>query len=147
MALSSIDIFATIPLATYYMVKDVKRGVRPWISWEDTHSYYSRVIPIPALIWKNDPDEAQVLEMYRWSLVLCAFVFFAFFGFADETRQQYRRVFTSLVRRIGYPTSFGTFSGSSHAYVVQVLLLAHEPTSFQEFVAPSHEEQSRRHGP
>jgi len=76
MALSSIDIFATIPLATYYMVNDVKRGVRPWISWEDTHSYYSRVIPVPALIWKNDPDVAQVLEMYRWSLVLCAFVFF-----------------------------------------------------------------------
>ncbi|KAF8494814.1 hypothetical protein F5888DRAFT_1634174 [Russula emetica] len=34
---------------------------------------------------------AIALEMYRWSLVLCSFLFFAFFGFANEARQNYRR--------------------------------------------------------
>ncbi|KAF8498264.1 hypothetical protein F5888DRAFT_1694124 [Russula emetica] len=29
--------------------------------------------------------------MYRLSLVMCAFLFFAFFGFANEVRQNYRR--------------------------------------------------------
>jgi pheromone a factor receptor len=45
---------------------------------------------------------------------MCAFVFFAFFGFAEEARQNYRRVFTSLAGRVGYLTSSGTFGASSN---------------------------------
>ncbi|KAI0297991.1 pheromone A receptor-domain-containing protein [Russula brevipes] len=113
MILSSMDLLGTIPLSLYYIVKDAKRGMIPWKSWQDTHSHYHRVIQVPAFIWKKDRDSAQALEMYRWSLVLCAFVFFAFFGFAEEARQNYRRVFTSLASRVGYLTSSGTFSGAS----------------------------------
>jgi len=115
MALSSLDAMATIPISLYYIIHMVTRGLVPWKSWDDTHASYSRVRQFPGFIWKNNPNTAQSLEMYRWSLVLCAFVFFAFFGFAEEARQNYRRVFTSLASRVGYSTSSGTFNASSHA--------------------------------
>jgi|SRR5712671_93053 len=120
MALSSIEILGTIPLGTYYLVLNARSGIIRWNSWADTHSNYSRVVQVPAFSWKNTHDSAFGLEMFRWSLVLCAFIFFAFFGFAVEARHHYRLVYTSLASRIGLMTSSGNLHGSSHACVVQV---------------------------
>jgi len=112
MAIASVDMFGSIPLATYVMVKNARLGVIPWKSWADTHYNYSRVRQIPAFVWKNEPTLAQELGMFRWVLVACAFVFFAFFGFADEARRHYRLVYTSLVSHI---SSLGSFRRASHA--------------------------------
>jgi pheromone a factor receptor len=116
MILSSMDLLGTIPLSTFYIVMQANSGVVPWKSWDDTHRNYSRILQIPGFIWKNDRTVAQGLEMYRWSLVLCAFLFFAFFGFAEEARENYRRAFTSFASSscVGYLTSPYTFSASSH---------------------------------
>ena len=119
MALSAIDILGTIPLGTYFIVANAKAGVKPWKSWADAHRNYSEVIQIPSIVWENDPDLADGLGIFRWSLVACAFIFFGFFGFADEARQHYRHVYTSIASRIGYSTS--THRGSSHALVVHSL--------------------------
>jgi len=114
MALASIDTFGSIPLATYVLVRHAKAGVVPWQSWADTHSHYSHVLQIPASVWKNEPVEVHGLEMFRWVLVACAFVFFAFFGFGDEAYKHYRLAYTSIARRIGYSKSSGTLHDSSH---------------------------------
>jgi pheromone a factor receptor len=105
MAISAAEILGTIPLGTLYIVKNAKSGVEPWRGWAYTHENYSAVYQVPASVWKNEPDSVFALEMYRWSLVLCAFVFFALFGFANEARQHYRRVYTSIASHIGYSTS------------------------------------------
>ncbi|KAH9964859.1 pheromone A receptor-domain-containing protein [Russula dissimulans] len=115
MALSTIEILGTIPLGTYILVSNARSGMIPWKSWADTHSNYSRVVQVAAFTWKSDPDAVFGLEMFRWSLVLCAFIFFAFFGFAVEARHHYRLVYTSLASRIGLLTSTGNLHGSSHA--------------------------------
>ena len=115
MTISAVEIFGTIPLGTFYIVHNSKLGVKPWGGWAQTHKNYSKVIQVPASIWKNNPNSLLALEMFRWSLVLCAFVFFALFGFANEARQNYRRLFTSIASRIGYSTS--TLLRSSNAYV------------------------------
>jgi len=115
MALSSIEILGTIPLGIYFLISNARSGVIPWKSWADTHSNYSRVIQVPAFIWKNNHDSAVGLEVFRWLLIFCAFVFFAFFGFAVEARHHYRLVYTSLASRIGLLTSSGNLHGSSHA--------------------------------
>jgi pheromone a factor receptor len=114
--ISATEILGTIPLGTVYIVKSAELGVDRWRGWAYTHEHYSVVYQVPASIWKNDPNSVFGLEMYRWSLVLCAFVFFALFGFADEALQHYRHVYTSIASRIGYSTS--TLLGSSQAYVV-----------------------------
>jgi pheromone a factor receptor len=105
MALSATEILGTIPLGTYFIVANAKTDVKPWKSWADTHSNYSEVIQVPSIVWENDPYFAGCLGIFRWSLVACAFIFFAFFGFADEARQHYRRVYESFASRIGYAMS------------------------------------------
>jgi pheromone a factor receptor len=119
MALSSIEILGTIPIGTYFIVDNAREGVGPWESWAFMHSHYSEVSQVPASIWKNNTELTIGLEMYRWLLVACAFIFFAFFGFADEALQHYRLVYTSLTSRIGYPTS--TLRRPSHVCVVYSL--------------------------
>jgi pheromone a factor receptor len=101
MAISGIEILGTIPMGTYFIVSNARAGVTPWKGWAYTHSNYSDVVQIAGFIWKNDPNLANGLEIFRWLLVACAFIFFALFGFADETRQLYRRVYKSIASRIG----------------------------------------------
>ncbi|KAF8468717.1 pheromone A receptor-domain-containing protein [Russula ochroleuca] len=103
-ALSATEILGTIPFGTYFIVTNAKIGVQPWKSWADTHSNYSKVIQVPSIVWENDPNLAGGLEIFRWSLVACAVIFFAFFGFADEARQHYRLVYTFIASSIGYST-------------------------------------------
>ena len=122
MALSSIEILGTIPIGTYIIVDNAKQGVGRWGSWASVHNHYSEVDQFPAIIWKNNQQMAVNLEMFRWLLVACAFNFFAFFGFAEEALQHYRRVYTLLSSRIGYPTS--SPRGSSHVCVMYSLCLS-----------------------
>jgi pheromone a factor receptor len=119
MAISGTELCGTIPLGTFYIVYNAKSGVTPYVSWAYTHSHYSSVSQIAGFIWKNDSSAVLGLEMYRWSLVLCSFLFFGFFGFANEARQHYRRAYTTLASRIGYSTL--TLQGSSHVCVVYPL--------------------------
>ena len=149
MILSSTELFLTIPLATYYIVYNSKQGVTPYVSWANIHSHYSSVLQVAAFEWKNDPAFVSGLELYRWSLVLCSFVFFGLFGFADEARQHYRRVYTTLASRIGYSTF--TLQKSSHACVlVYPLYVSVRPVLIrylvlQYIVSPLLEEQGRHH--
>ncbi|KAN0105465.1 Pheromone A receptor domain containing protein [Russula decolorans] len=105
MAISFIEILGTIPMGTYYIAAVVKEGVIPWKGWARMHSHYSEVVQVAGFIWRNDPKMSFNAELGRWSLVLCAFIFFALFGFAGEAREHYRRLYQSLARRIGKSTS------------------------------------------
>ena len=126
MAISSVEVFGTIPLSTYYIVSGLKTRIQSWKSWADTHSHYSEIEQLAAFIWKNNPDEAVGIEMFRWSLVACAFIFFALFGFAAEAREQYYRLYKFLTRRNS--TSASTPHRAPRAYVVFVHCVA--PSSF-----------------
>ncbi|KAI0271184.1 pheromone A receptor-domain-containing protein [Russula aff. rugulosa BPL654] len=112
MAISVIEIFGTIPLGTYYIVIITKMGVVPWKGWARMHSHYSDVEQLAGLSWRNDPVVALNLELFRWSLVACAFLFFALFGFSCEAREHYYRLYNSLARRIGKSPS--TPHGAPH---------------------------------
>ncbi|KAJ3719605.1 pheromone receptor [Lentinula guzmanii] len=113
MALALIDIMCTIPIGIYIIYVDLK-GVplAPWISWDDTHFDFGRVVLIPAVIWKSDPSSVDALQINRWLPVICAFIFFALFGFAEEARKHYRRVFWFFANRFGfYPSERGSNTG------------------------------------
>ncbi|KAI0250459.1 STE3-like pheromone receptor, partial [Lactifluus subvellereus] len=108
MMLAGVEILGTIPLGSFYISLVIKSGLGPWVSWADVHSYYSEIMQVPSIIWKHNPSSVVWLELSRWSLVLCAFLFFAFFGFADEARQNYRRAYWSVAGLFNYSTSSGT---------------------------------------
>jgi len=115
-AISSVELFATIPFSTYFIVVGAYKGFNPWKSWADVHKHYSVVLQIAGFTWKNTPDVAMSLEISRWSLVACAFIFFALFGFAVEAREHYYGLYKSLARCIGYSKS--TPHGAPHACVL-----------------------------
>jgi pheromone a factor receptor len=126
MAISTAEMLGTVPLGTFYIVVNARSGVTPWKGWASMHSHYSEVEQVADFTWKNVPEVAIPLEMFRWSLVACAFVFFALFGLAVEAREQYYRLYRLLARRIC--TSSSSPHGAPHAYVVRSLC-CHRPDS------------------
>jgi pheromone a factor receptor len=101
-ALAAVDLLFTVPFTAFTIYANLKFGnVAPWISWDDTHSGFSRIDQIPARFWRSDPVAQTALEFSRWSVVACAFAFFMFFGLADEAFKNYRKVYSCLASRLG----------------------------------------------
>jgi hypothetical protein len=110
-ALSAAQLLCVFPLAifTIYFNTSIVT-LFPWISWDDTHFNYSFVGQIPSSEWRANPTSEVSLELSRWLVVLSAFFFFAFFGFAEEARKHYRLAFSFASSRLGL-----TELGSSRA--------------------------------
>jgi len=99
MALAMCEVLLTTPLAIFSIWLNASATpLSPWVSWWDTHFDYSRVDQFPAVIWRNVGYIAMMLEFTRWVTPLCAYVFFGFFGFAEEARKNYRALFSWLSR-------------------------------------------------
>lgn len=115
-ALSVVQIFTTFPISVFsFYVSAHVLTVHPWISWEDTHSDYSFVGQVPSFVWRADPISVVNLELIRWPVVAAAFVFFAFFGFAEEARRNYRKAYSLASSSLRGPDlrKSGSGSGSS----------------------------------
>ncbi|KAF9236186.1 STE3-like pheromone receptor [Melanogaster broomeanus] len=63
----------------------------PYISWANIHWGFSAVGQYPSVVWSSAVTTS--LETTRWNAVLCAFVIFGFFGWAQGTRDFYRQTF------------------------------------------------------
>ncbi|KAF9011226.1 pheromone A receptor-domain-containing protein [Cyathus striatus] len=104
MALACVEILGTVPTATCILAINIHLGVAPWKGWEDTHSNFSRIVQIPDIYWRNWGLAGNMVELNRWLNVLCAFVFFAFFGFAAEAKRNYRKAYNFGAKLVGLPT-------------------------------------------
>lgn len=92
MGLASVEILFTIPIATYGMILNITLyPIQPWISWADTHFNYSQVNLYPAVLWRISRIAVISIELSRALPILCAFLFFLFFGFAEEARRNYKK--------------------------------------------------------
>ena len=100
-ALASVDFCFTVPLATSVIVMNARSGVHRWVSWDDTHSEYSHIYRFPRVAFDQIPFLTAELAITQWGPVLCAFVFFGFFGFADEAMKNYRLLASTVAKRLG----------------------------------------------
>ena len=119
MALACMDTILTIPLGAFSIWLNAVQGggPSPWLGWADAHWGFSRVGTIPAVLWSSDYYAKLSFDLTRAFIVICAVIFFAFFGFAEEARKNYRKVFWAIAKRFGYTMPVkGTTMGSS-AYV------------------------------
>ncbi|KAF9645210.1 pheromone receptor [Thelephora ganbajun] len=99
MALACTEILCTTPLALFSIIINATAApIAPWVSWEDTHYDFSRVGQVPAFIWRRNNLVVLGLTLTKWSSVICAFIFFIFFGFAVEARKHYSSAFIKLLR-------------------------------------------------
>jgi len=105
MCLAGVETLFTVPLCSFFLYQNIKNGLFPWISWEDTHYNFSRVEQILATYWRSDRIVNVNLETSRWLVVVCAFTFFAFFGFADEAKKNYRSIYNMATRFLGRQTT------------------------------------------
>jgi len=113
MCLSGFGSLATIILGSYVLYRNcVYQPIYPWVSWANTHADFHRVDQYPEIIWSK--VSGFDIEFSRWMNVICAFTFFAFFGFAEEARRYYATAAQSVTKRLGISTgSFGSsFFGS-----------------------------------
>jgi len=109
MMLSGIETVSTLSIGSYALYLNIT-VLEPWKGWEDTHVDFSFVGQYPAVLWRATPF-APMLELSRWLVIVCAVVFFIFFGFAEEARKNYRSAAQSVVKHVGVSTgSFGTGS-------------------------------------
>lgn len=101
MALATTELVFTIPLGIYELYSNAAGGaLEPWEGWANTHFDFSRVDQYPAIVWMSDSKLAVPLQLSRWIIPACAFVFFAFFGFAEEARKRYSICYLALVQRL-----------------------------------------------
>ena len=127
-ALASVDFCFTIPLTVWAVVNDALLGIRPWVSWASIHSGYAQIIQVPRTALDQSPVATQGLELYRWSSVLCAFIFFAFFGFAEEARKNYRLLAFTVAKSLGC-AAFAENVPSSDPHAVDLSLHFAPPTT------------------
>lgn len=99
MALSMTELCCTLPLSCFLIwINSSATPVSPWISWENTHYGFSRVGQYPSVVWTQDYLFVVAVQMTRWMTVACAFIFFAFFGFASEARKNYGIAFYTVAK-------------------------------------------------
>ncbi|KAL4076381.1 STE3-like pheromone receptor [Scleroderma citrinum] len=102
MVLCMVEVAFTVPLGIYNMVLDSGADeLQPYISWENVHFDFSYVGQYPAVAWQSSPETALSLESSRWFCVLCALIFFMFFGWSREIREGYYHAFQTLVCNVG----------------------------------------------
>ncbi|KAF8884489.1 pheromone A receptor-domain-containing protein, partial [Infundibulicybe gibba] len=112
MCLAGVEVLCTVPLGAYAIYLNASVGkISPWRGWADTHSGFSRVDQIPALLWRMNPVISTSVELSRWLPIVCAIIFFGFFGFAEEARKNYRSAVQSIAKHVGVSTTgSGIFS-------------------------------------
>jgi pheromone a factor receptor len=114
-ALASVDFCFTVPIAVWAIIGNTMLDqVHPWVSWNNTHAGFHRVFQFPRI--RLTPTDIASLEIARWTCVLTAFVFFGFFGFADEAKKNYRLLASTVTKRFGF-TTFTESAAISDSYV------------------------------
>ena len=104
MCLAGFETLCTVPLGLYAIARNTRPEImEPWLGWADTHSNFSRVVLVPAILWRYSGAESD-LELTRWFAVIGAFAFFGFFGFAEEARKNYRTAVQSVAKTVGVST-------------------------------------------
>lgn len=103
MALATTELLFTIPVSSYAIyLNATAQPIEPWVSWSYVHYKFSRIEQIPSLIWRTNRQLAIALQLGQWLNPLCAIIFFAYFGLAEEARRHYKAAFWSFVKVVGF---------------------------------------------
>ena len=129
MFMATTDFCFTIPLAMWAIIEDAFSGAsQRWISWDNIHSEYSQIWGYPRTSLTR--RLIYVIEIERWSAVLCAFVFFGFFGLSNEAKKNYRLLASAIAKYLGI-TAFAEGEATPDPHVRSTLSFASAPASFR----------------
>ncbi|KAF8629346.1 hypothetical protein AX15_003497 [Amanita polypyramis BW_CC] len=101
MLLATLEIIINVPISSYGLyLNATKSPIYPWKGWSDIHYDWYTIGTYPAVLWRFNATIVVTLELTRWSPVICATVFFAFFGFAQEARRNYHVSLSRISNRL-----------------------------------------------
>jgi pheromone a factor receptor len=98
MFFSFCDLLVGIPITVLFLYLNTRTTLLPFPGLTREHHHFSRVIQVPAVVWRASTLLELAVELNRWIVVWGAFVFFAIFGFTKESRNNYRAVLQSVVQ-------------------------------------------------
>ncbi|KAG6835352.1 hypothetical protein H0H93_002261 [Arthromyces matolae] len=112
MSLATVELVFSTPISAYGLyLNATHKPIYPWQGWANLHFDWYLIDQYPAVLWRANRIETITLELSRWSLVFCAFLFFGFFGFANEAKKHYRLALSAVAKRFGVmPLSSSTHS-------------------------------------
>lgn len=116
--LSACQIITSLPFSLFILIVNAHFStVYPWVSWNNTHFDYSFVGQYPSFMWRSIPISAVITELNRWVAVYAAFLFFAFFGFAEEARRHYSKAYSFATSSLRLPNFLKSSASSSSSPV------------------------------
>ena len=117
LALVSMNTVITVPFAAYSIYANAtETEPSPWKGWANAHLNFERVSQVPAVLWRQNPATIRAFDMTRAFLVVCAVIFFAFFGFASEARREYQKAYWAVAKRFGhFPKGYTTQASGTGA--------------------------------
>ncbi|KIY62528.1 fungal pheromone STE3G-protein-coupled receptor [Cylindrobasidium torrendii FP15055 ss-10] len=117
MAIASIDIFITVPIACFSLMLNAEGQHFPWRGWAWLHEGYWTPSITPKALWTASPAVHILFELSRWTPVFAAFLFFALFGLTEQARNNYSTVLGQVLgsrvwQKVSTKCTFNTSSNT-----------------------------------
>ncbi|KAJ4483532.1 pheromone receptor [Lentinula aciculospora] len=106
MLLVFVDMFCNTPIGLFAIIVATRAAVLPFSALSETVDF-TNVQLVPASVWKAERLSHAAVEINHWVPVFCSFVFFVFFGFAEEAKKNYRKAYDCLRKLFGCGGSRG----------------------------------------
>ena len=97
-AMALTEIILGTSLTAFNLFSNISVGLRPWISWENVHSNFSRVGLFPTSILP--PQFITNMMIIWWTLPASSIIFFVFLGLEEEALKEYKKVWVWIKKRI-----------------------------------------------
>ena len=94
---SAYDLISVFPIPFLFLYINIKAVVTMPDLMQDNYQY-SNVFQLPTVLWRADTITELCFELGRWNTVWAAFVFFAIFGFTEESRNNYRAMLQPVIQ-------------------------------------------------
>lgn len=98
-----VEMIWGVTLTSLNLANNVAGGLRPYTSWASVHADFGNVPRYPALILPKGYMGRVILIWF--TMPVTGLVFFAFFGFGEEAKKEYRKVWawvrTKVLRKKG----------------------------------------------
>jgi len=123
MMLAMMDILITIPLSIYVIWLNVHIGLEPFINWHNIHEFFQRWAAQPRITWDHNPVILFDLRINAYLPIVCGFLFFLFFGLAQEARMKYRVFYWKVMKPFGIkprPRATIGATGKLHSFNVSM---------------------------
>lgn len=102
-ALGCMDAFITLPVGIFTMWQNTSLLEGDlWPGWAEVHEQISLVSSTSASYLRSHPEIKRGVIFNQWISVVCAIVFFLFFGVTADARAQYRRWFCVMATCFGF---------------------------------------------